>query len=370
MADPPIRVALVTGEPTPYRTPHLRALAARPELDLTVFYAAPTVQRRTWRVEHEEAVYLTGPKLPLARILHHDYVLTPGIWRKLDRGRFELVVVGGWSLMATQLAIAWSRRRKVPYVLMSDNHLREPRPPWVRAVKRAVLPRIVPQAAAWLVPGSLARDHIVAYGARPERTLVFPLTVDVAAFAAKVDALRAELPARDEVVALHVGRLIAHKAVDVLVRAAATAGVRLHVVGDGPERESLGELAASLGAQVTFAGELQGDELAAAYAGADIFALASRRETWGVVVNEAAAAGLPLVLSDAVGAAGDLLEDGANGLLVPTGDAVRLASALERLAADSTLRQRMGARSRQLVADWGYERSVEAFVRLARELVR
>jgi glycosyltransferase involved in cell wall biosynthesis len=367
---PPIRVALITGEPTPYRVPHIRMLAARPELDVTVFYASATVQRRTWRVEHAEAVYLDGPSLPLSRVLHHDYPLTPGIWGELERGGFQLVVVGGWSLMATQLAIAWSRRRKVPYVLMSDNHLLEPRPAWVRAVKRAVLPRIVPQAAAWLVPGSLARDHIVAYGARAERTLVFPLTVDVAEFGARVDALRTERIDGTEVTVLHVGRLIAHKAVDVLVRASAAAGVRLHVVGDGPERRTLEALASTLSADVTFSGELAGEELASAYAAADVFALASRRETWGVVVNEAAAAALPLVLSDAVGAAGDLLRDGENGILVRSGDVAGLSAALRRLAADPELRRRMGARSRELVAGWGYERSVEAFVELAQELVR
>lgn len=370
MAGSPIRVAFVLGEPTPYRIPHLRAVAARPELDVTVFYAAATVQRRTWRVEHAEAVYLDGPRLPLSRILHHDYVLTPGICSELERGRFQLVVAGGWSLLATQLAIAWSRRRGVPYVLMSDNHLLEPRPAWVLAVKRLVLPRIVPQAAAWLVPGSLARDHIVAYGARSERTLVFPLTVDVAAFGARVAALRAERACGEGVVVLHVGRLIAHKAVDVLVRAAASAGVRLHVVGDGPDRPTLEQLASQLSADVTFSGELAGDELAAAYAAADVFALASRRETWGVVVNEAAAAGLPLVLSDAVGAAGDLLRDGENGFLVRAGDVMELAAVLRRLAGDTDLRRRMGARSRDLVAGWGYEPSVEAFVRLAEELVR
>ena len=364
----PIRVALVAGEPTPYRVPHFRALAARPELDLTVFYGSATVQRRTWQVEHEEATYLSGPKLPLSRVLHHDYPLTPGIWGALSRGGFQLIVVGGWSLMATQLAIAWSQRHQVPYLLMSDNHLREPRPAWVRAVKRLVLPRIVPQATGWLVPGSLARDHIVAYGARPERTIVFPLTVDVRAFATRVDALKTS--EKEEVVVLHVGRLIPHKAVDVLIRAASAAGVRLHVVGDGPERASLAGLASTLGARVTFLGELHGEELAAAYAGADVFALASRRETWGVVVNEAAAAGLPLVLSDAVGAAGDLLRDGENGILVPSGDPVQLAAALRHLAADRDLRRRMGTRSLELVADWGYEPSVDAFVDLARELVR
>ena len=370
MAPRRIRVAFVTGEPTPYRIPHLRALAARPELDLTVVYAAATVQRRTWQLEHDEAIYLSGPKLPLSRVLHHDYALTPGIWRLLDRGRFDLVVVGGWSLMATQLAILWSRVRKVPYVLMSDNHLLEPRPGWVRAVKRLVLPRLVPQAAAWLVPGTLARDHIARYGARPERTLVFPLTVDVEAFSTRVEGLRARLAPNEDIVVLHVGRLIPHKAVGVLVRATARAGVPLQVVGDGPERKPLTQLASSLGARVTFTGELSGDELAAAYAAADVFVLASRRETWGVVVNEAAAAGLPLVLSDAVGAAGDLLRDGENGMLVRAGDPDQLAAALERLAADPGLRARMGARSRELVAAWGYQPSVDAFVRLAQELVR
>lgn len=379
----PLRVALVLGEPTPYRIPHLRALAARPELDVTIFYAAATVQRRTWELEHDEAVYLSGPKLPLARVLHHDYALTPGIWRHLERGRFQLVVIGGWSLMATQLAILWCRLRRVPYVLMSDNHLLEPRPEWVRAVKRLVLPRLVPQAAAWLVPGSLARDHIVAYGAVPGRTLTFPLTVDVAALTARADTLRADREATrarlgiaaDEVAVLQVGRLIEMKAAADLVRAAAEVRARTKLplvavlVGDGPEEGTLRALAVELGVPVVFTGLLAGDDLGAAYVAADIFALVSRRETWGVVVNEAMACGLPLVLSDRVGASGDLLEPGGNGELVRAGDPAALADALERLAASEELRLRYGRRSRELVQDWGYEPSVDAFVRLAEELV-
>jgi glycosyltransferase involved in cell wall biosynthesis len=379
----PIRVAVVAGEPTPYRIPHLRALAARPELDVTVFYAAPTVQRRTWALEHEEAVVLSGPQLPLSRVLHHDYALTPGIWRRLDRGQFDLVVVGGWSLMATQLAIAWCRTHQVPYALMSDNHLLEPRPGWVRAVKRAVLPRLVPQAAAWLVPGSLARDHIVRYGARPDRTVVFPLTVDVDAVALRADELRprrGELRSRlgienDSVAILQVGRLIELKAPDDLLRAIARARsetalpLTLVLVGDGPEEQRLRALARDLDVPTVFGGMLAGDDLVAAYVAADVFALVSRRETWGVVVNEAMASGLPLVLSDRVGAAGDLLEPGANGELVPAGDVAAQGAALAKVAADPELRQAYGRRSRELVAGWGYEPSVDAFVKLAQEIV-
>ena len=98
-----------------------------------------------------------------------------------------------------------------------------------------------------------------------------------------------------------------------------------------------------------------------------MFALLSEREPWGVVVNEAAACGLPLVLSDRVGAAPDLLRDGENGCLVPYADVDAAAAALSRLAADPDGRRRAGARSREIAAGWGYGPSVDGFVRGVRD---
>jgi glycosyltransferase involved in cell wall biosynthesis len=85
------------------------------------------------------------------------------------------------------------------------------------------------------------------------------------------------------------------------------------------------------------------------------------------VVNEAAASGLPLVLSDQVGAAADLLRDGENGALVAARDVAAAAAALGQLARDDELRRRAGARSRELAGGWGYEPSVDAFVDAVRE---
>ena len=81
------RVAVVSPEPTPYRAPLFDAIAERPEIDLTVIYAAETVAGRTWTVEpRHRAVYLRGAGVPGARrILHHDYPVTPGILRALSR---------------------------------------------------------------------------------------------------------------------------------------------------------------------------------------------------------------------------------------------------------------------------------------------
>jgi glycosyltransferase involved in cell wall biosynthesis len=372
-----IRVGYIAGEPNPYRVPHLERIAEHPDLDITVVYAAPTVQRREWELEYvREPVFLSGPSLPLTRVLHHDYPLTPQIWRLLQRERFDVLVIGGWSLMATQLAVVWARTHRVPYLMISENHAREPRPAWVLALKSLVLREVVPQASGHLVTGTLAREHALQYGARPDRITVFPNTIDVAAYREAAGRLREDRErirerlgiAGDAVVVAQVGRLIPQKAPEDLLEAVARAQMRtdrrLHLlyVGDGELRASLERRAAELAVDVTFTGFVQGDALLECYAATDIFALVSRREPWGVVVNEAAAFALPLVLTDRVGAAADLLVPGENGELVRSGDVEQQARVLALLADDPERRERFGRRSLELVEPWDYEHSVETFV--------
>jgi glycosyltransferase involved in cell wall biosynthesis len=162
---------------------------------------------------------------------------------------------------------------------------------------------------------------------------------------------------------LVLSELVSHKRIDAAVRAFSRLGLPLVVAGDGPEREAL----ARLGGRVRLLGNVDEERLAEAYVAADVFALLSLHEPWGIVVNEAAASGLPLVLSNRVGAAYDLLSDGENGYIVPAGDAEAAGAALRRLAEDAELRRRMGSRSRELVRGWGYEPSVENFVAAVRD---
>ena len=121
--------------------------------------------------------------------------------------------------------------------------------------------------------------------------------------------------------------------------------------------------------RLALVGDVDWERIVELYVAADVFALLSAREPWAVVVNEAAACGLPLVLSDRVGAAHDLLRDGENGALVPAGDVDAAATALRELAADPKRRAEQGARSRELARDWGYGPSVEGFLDAVREAV-
>jgi glycosyltransferase involved in cell wall biosynthesis len=372
----PIRVAAVFPEPTPYRAPLLDRVAALPEIELTVVYAAGTVAGRTWRVEPKHrAVFLRGVRIPGAeRVLHHEYPLTPGVVPALNHIRPDVVVVSGWS------TFAWCRLRDVPYVLVVESHDEGPRPGWRRTVKDTVVPPVVANASGVLVTGTLARNSMVARGAPAEHVRVFANTVDVEEFGAHAGQLAPKRPelrsalgaAADDVVVLSVARLAREKGLAVLVRAVAEAGdprLVLVLTGEGGERTRLETLANEAGVRLVLTGDVEWERIVELYVAADVFALLSEREPWAVVVNEAAACGLPLVLSDRVGAAHDLLRDGENGSLVAAGDIDAAAKALRELAEDPERRRAQGARSRELARDWGYGPSVEGFLEAVREAV-
>ena len=162
-----------------------------------------------------------------------------------------------------------------------------------------------------------------------------------------------------EITVLYSGRLTREKGADLLAKAflkARERDPRLHLAlaGGGPEEHLL---RARLGEHATFLGWLEGDALAAAYASADIFLFASRTDTFGQVLLEAQASGLPVV---AVGEGGptSIVSHGATGLLCPP-DAGALADAVTTLAAQPTLREHLAATALQAVAGRTWERSLE-----------
>ena len=138
------------------------------------------------------------------------------------------------------------------------------------------------------------------------------------------------------VVFLFAGKLIVRKRVIDFVQALAglrASGRLVHgiVVGSGPEESDVRQQAQMLGAPVHFAGFLNQTELPVAYAAADCFVLPSSTETWGLVVNEAMACGLPAIVSDGVGCATDLVVPGETGFVYPAGDAPQLWDRMLRL---------------------------------------
>jgi glycosyltransferase involved in cell wall biosynthesis len=97
------------------------------------------------------------------------------------------------------------------------------------------------------------------------------------------------------------------------------------------------------------------------YAAADLFVLPSRREPWGLVVNEAMASGLPVVATRNVGAAQDLIIDGQNGYVSPENDPEALASVIDRACQSEERLRAMGVRAQRLIQSWNYDATLTGF---------
>jgi glycosyltransferase involved in cell wall biosynthesis len=125
--------------------------------------------------------------------------------------------------------------------------------------------------------------------------------------------------------------------------------------------QSFQELADSLGIgkRVSFSTFLGVNELIQAYQAADLFVLATRSDTYGIVVHEAAACGLPLIVSRYAGASEVLVEEGVNGYVIDPDNTQEFAAKILRLLKDPQLRRSYGARSRQLAEHWDVKRNAE-----------
>ncbi len=201
-------------------------------------------------------------------------------------------------------------------------------------------------------------------GIAPERIALLPRGLDTQLFHPqrrdpKFWVRRGARP--DEIVLLYVGRVSVEKGLDVFAAAharlrAAGLPVRAAVVGDGvytPElRRQLPD--------AIFTGYLTGADLAAAYAAADVFAFPSTTDTYGNVVVEAQASGVPVVVSDQKGPR-ELVRDGETGFVTRGGDAADFARALELLARDAALRARIGAAGRRAVEGRNWAGAFERF---------
>jgi glycosyltransferase involved in cell wall biosynthesis len=201
-------------------------------------------------------------------------------------------------------------------------------------------------------------------GIVPEKLKILPRGLDTALFhpSRKQHDFWKKRGMRDgEVGVLYVGRVSREKNLDLLAasfRRLYAAGVRVRplIVGDGPYVGMMKELLP----EGIYTGSLHKEELASAFASADFFVFPSTTDTFGNVVIEAQASGLPVIVSD-VGGPKDLVEDGVDGLITKGQDLDALTAAVKLLAADPLLRQRMGIASRARVAERDWSRAARLF---------
>lgn len=262
-----------------------------------------------------EASWKEAGQLPLAR----------AVWRALDRLNPEVVLVPGYYTLPAIAAALWARTHRRTSVLMTESTAADhARSRWKEALKGLLIRTLF----GWAVSGGAAhRRYLRQLGFPAERTARFYDVVDNASFRERAETLRRDhaatefgLPAQPYF--LYVGRLAPEKNIPALLASwllyrEGGGTWPLVLVGDGPSAPELRAAAerSPHGTDVHFAGLRGSGELPRFYAFAGCFVLPSTREPWGLVVNEAMASGLPVIVSNRCGCAEDLVDHGRNGLV-------------------------------------------------------
>jgi len=364
----PVRCAIVPPVPVPYREPLFARLAERGRIAPRVIYLAGA--QPGWDMRPDWFSAGAGYDFEVLRSWQRrragrtPQMLARGLGGALRRFGPDVVVSSEYG-PATWRAMAWCRRSGRRLVVMSELT------PWSDEMLSGLQVRVhralAPRVDGFVVFSSQGVERLRRMGVDPARVEVSVQSADLEAFRA-VGAARDVSSSSPPVRVLCVGRLVPDKNLARLIEAFADCGfeegeAELELCGTGPLEGELRELAARLGVAVRFKGFVAPGDLPAAYAAADVFALVSTYEPFGVTVREAAAAGLPVICTERAGAAGDVAVDGENARVVDPSDRSTIAEALRVLVRDGELRARLAAGSLAVTERHPLEADVEAFER-------
>lgn len=334
-----LRVALLTNFVPPYRLPLLEAMRERVGA-LRVLISTPMERNRGWRPEWGDLDVVVQRGLSFTRQWRNGSFSEPlelhvplDTIPRLRAFRPDVIVTGEMGARTTQ-AMLYGRATGTPVHIWATltEHLELQR----GAARQALRQWLLQRADGVIVNGASGASYIRRFAVPGERIAIVPQTTAIGRFL-DVPLQRSDPDARRLLV---VGRLTAGKGVERLLHALAAVGwacpqreIEMRVVGDGPERSSLQSVPLPANVHVGWTGHLEYDALPRCYARAGILAFPTLGDEWGMVVNEALAAGLPVLGSRYSQAVEELVRDGVNGWTFAADSHEELVGALERALA-------------------------------------
>ncbi|MGC2549365.1 MAG: glycosyltransferase family 4 protein [Candidatus Sulfotelmatobacter sp.] len=352
------KLVILTEIIAPYRIPVLNALARRAEIEVKVIFLSENdPSLREWKVYKDE-IKFNYRVLPSwrQRLGRYNVLINRGVNSALSDLKPNVILCGGYNYLASWSTARWAGSHRVPLLLWSESTAWDRRRgyPLVEFMKK----RFLKLCAAFVVPGRSSFEYLTHLGIAPQRIFTAPNAVDTTLFSNLAETARRNesqvrsryhLPSR---YFLYVGRLVKDKGVFDLIEAYAQlegeirSNVGLVFAGTGSDSRKLVERAARISPGVIqFSGFVHREELPKIYAFADALIFPTHSDPWGLVVNEAMACNLPVILTSVAGCASDLVQDGENGFVIPPRDVAQLAGAMVRVAEDSAIRSAMGCMS-------------------------
>jgi glycosyltransferase involved in cell wall biosynthesis len=397
-----VQLAYLVSHPIQYQAPLLRRIAQEPDIDLTVLFGSDFSVKGyrdegfgvgvKWDVpllDGYKHVFL--PKLRDGQDVSFAMPMNRGIVRQL-RGSggepaFDALWVHGYATVNAMHGMIAAKALGIPVLLRAESWLRDRGRSGVKLVLKNIFFAGLKQMVDGVLPiGTLSAEYWHHYFGDDVPRFLMPYAVDNSYFSERAQeakagraSLQAELgldPARP--VVLFASKLQSRKHCDHLIEAYARLSpapgaepeAYLVIVGDGEERAALERQAAATGfSSIHFCGFRNQSELPRFFDLATVFVLPSRHEPWGLIVNEVMNAARPVIVSDDVGCAPDLIDDGRNGCIYPVGDVNALENALRRVLDTPGVADAMGQRAFERIQSWSFEEDIQGMRRALASVV-
>jgi len=316
------RVLILQNIISPYKTLLFNALREVLNIDFKILYLAETEGNREWRIDKNEIKFAFDVMFKGKIDNISPIKMAIETCRKLNLYDPKIVIIGGYSYLAYWAALIWAKKNKRKIILLNESHyLDKPR----SVIRESIKKLFVSNCDAALVDGTRHRDYVVSLGLKPEKIFIKKGTgpVDVSFYQKEVSRIknnkieicnRLGVPYKNF---LYVGRFSPEKNIIYLLKCfkkIQEEGVKdwgMILVGNGPQRKEIENIIKERKIKNIFLpGFIQKEELPFYYALADCFILPSISEPWGLVVSEAMACGLPVLVSDRCGCYPDIVHDG------------------------------------------------------------
>jgi glycosyltransferase involved in cell wall biosynthesis len=305
-------------------------------------------------------------------------LIAPQVWGELRSGRYDVLWLHGHRYAANLVALMAAKGVGMPVMMRGETHLGLPCHGIKSKLRRPLMGALYERCDRLLAIGSANAAFYRAMGVPEEKIHRVPYSVDNDRFMRSTALTpqqklevrkRYNLPA-DRPCVLYAAKFTERKRPgDLLVatrklRSMSNTPFTVIMAGSGELEQELRAFCQRHElANVVFIGFVNQSNLPALYAASDVFVLPSQDEPWGLAVNEAMCAGLPIIVSREVGCAADLVEDGVNGFTPLAGDVEGLTHALHCLISDESLRRSMGQASLDRIRQWGYRQCLDGIRR-------
>lgn len=367
------KVAILTSHPIQYQTPLFKKISEHPEIRLTVYFRgkkgalAPYYDKEFGKKVRWE--------IPLLEGYSFKFLLGPiTLSRELKAFSYDACMLYGWNSWMNILAFVICRVRSIKIFMYGENPLCQEKKKrgLVQTIKRIALRLLFTRVSAFLFIGEENKKFYTWLGVPEKKLFYMPYAVDNERWGNErknaclphAQAWRGQ--AKNKPVILFVGKLISRKRPLDLIQAFAPFDTEseLIMVGEGVLRKELEKYVEHRGIRnVQFVGFVNQTTLSLYYDEADIFVLPSGAgETWGLVVNEAMNFSLPIIVSNAIGCARDIVHHGKNGFVYTEGNVEKLREYLEILVRNKNIRESFGEESRNIIQKFSYEKDVEGII--------